>query len=47
MSWLCGVIWRFSEWSGIGLGRVAPWVFGGMIGHRPRRSSMPDKGGTP
>lgn len=26
------VIWEISEWSGIGLGRLAPFVFAKMIG---------------
>lgn len=26
------LIWQLSEWSGIGLGRFAPWVFERMIG---------------
>lgn len=26
------IIWNISEWSGIGLGRFAPYVFGKMIG---------------
>jgi hypothetical protein len=26
-----GRVWWFSEFSGIGLGRFAPWVFGQMI----------------
>ena len=25
-------VWDLSEWSGIGLGRFAPWVFHQMIG---------------
>lgn len=31
-SWIYGIIWRLSEWSGIGLGRFAPYVFHQMIG---------------
>ena len=27
-------IWNLSEWSGIGLGRFAPFVFGKMIGSK-------------
>ena len=30
--WIYKQIWNFSEWSGIGLGRFAPYVFGRMIG---------------
>ena len=29
--YLCKLIWRLSEWLGIGLGRFAPYVFGKMI----------------
>ena len=29
--------WNFSEWSGIPLGRYAPYVFGLMIGAKPHR----------
>ena len=30
-------LWNLSEWSGIGLGRFAPFVFGLMIGSKPLR----------
>jgi hypothetical protein len=30
--WMYQVIWNLSEWSGIGLGRFAPYVFHQMIG---------------
>lgn len=30
--WLWSQVWNLSEWSGIGLGRFAPWVFHQMIG---------------
>jgi hypothetical protein len=30
--WIYKRIWNLSEWSGIGLGRFAPYVFGKMIG---------------
>ena len=29
--YLCELVWRLSEWSGIGLGCFAPYVFGKMI----------------
>ncbi len=29
---LASIIWNASEWSGIGLGRLAPYVFHIMIG---------------
>lgn len=31
------IVWDFSEWAGLDLGRLAPWVFGQMIGCRGRR----------
>ena len=34
---ICKLIWDFSEWSGLPLGRFAPWVFGGMIGSKPHK----------
>lgn len=37
MKTLCKLIWNFSEEHGIPLGRLAPWVFGGMIGRMPKR----------
>ncbi len=42
ISWPCYLIWELSEWSGIGLGRFAPWVFGGMIGARGHRVEAQD-----
>jgi len=30
--WFWKEVWMFSEMTGIGLGRFAPWVFGQMIG---------------
>lgn len=30
--WAWLQVWNLSEWSGIGLGRLAPWVFHQMIG---------------
>jgi len=33
--WICKQIWNFSEWSGIGLGKYAPIIFGAMIGSKP------------
>ncbi|MCR4453826.1 hypothetical protein NTB88_12390 [Aeromonas salmonicida] len=39
--------WNFSEWSGIRLGRFAPWVFHQMIGcDRKVSRQRDDKGGT-
>lgn len=29
---LASIVWNASEWSGIGLGRLAPYVFHIMIG---------------
>lgn len=31
------LVWDISEWSGVGLGRFAPWVFQQMIGAKRRR----------
>lgn len=28
-------LWNLSEWSGVGLGRFAPLVFGLMLGSKP------------
>jgi len=37
-------IWNFSEWSGIGLGRFAPFVFERMIGSKGTKiESMKEK----
>ena len=30
-------IWDISEYSGLSLGRFAPWVFGLMIGAKPNK----------
>ncbi|MCG3462698.1 hypothetical protein L7G72_12695 [Xenorhabdus bovienii] len=30
--WIWLQVWNLSEWSGIGLGRFAPWVLHQMIG---------------
>ena len=32
MKTLATILWNLSEWSGIGLGRLAPHVFAKMIG---------------
>ncbi|MBK5145103.1 hypothetical protein I2494_15545 [Budviciaceae bacterium BWR-B9] len=32
--WFWLQVWELSEWTGIGLGRFAPWVFSQMIGVR-------------
>lgn len=37
MKLLCRLIWDFAERNNVDLGWMAPWVFGGMIGSRPRR----------
>ena len=37
VSWLCLVLWDLSEDMGIGLGRVAPYVFGGIVWSWPRQ----------
>lgn len=34
---ICSLIWDFAESRKINLGPLAPWIFGGMIGRRPRR----------
>ena len=31
------LIWNLGEWSGIGLGRFGPFVFGKMIGRKGKR----------
>ncbi len=31
---LWAAVWNFSEWSGVGLRRFAPFVFGKMIGRK-------------
>lgn len=31
-------VWNLSEWAGIGLGRLAPWVFNQVMEkHNPKR----------
>jgi hypothetical protein len=37
MKVLCRTIWSISEKFNISLGRLAPWVFGGMIGRWPHK----------
>lgn len=37
MQSICRLIWNLSERTGVPLGRVAPWVFGGMIGRWPEK----------
>lgn len=32
MRWFYTLLWNLSEWSGIGLGKYAPYVFSKMIG---------------
>ena len=34
---IASTIWNLSEWSGIGLGRFAPYVFGLMLSSKPLR----------
>jgi hypothetical protein len=34
MKWFWKGIWNFSEITGIGLGRFAPYIFGKMIGSK-------------
>ena len=31
------LLWNFSEWSGMGLGRFAPIIFGWMIGVKGKK----------
>ena len=37
MKTIASIVWAFSEWSGIGLGRFAPYVFHKKIGCHYRR----------
>lgn len=37
MKIIASILWTLSEWSGIGLGRFAPYVFAKMIGCEYRR----------
>ena len=39
-------IWLFSEWSGIGLGWFAPFVFERMIGQKGRKVKQDDSDAT-
>lgn len=40
-----GIIWNLSEFTGIGLGRFAPYVFGKLIGHRPHEVEGEEESG--
>lgn len=35
-------VWDFTEWWEIPLGRLAPWVFGTMVGAKPVLKSRKD-----
>ena len=35
--WACRQVWNFSEWSGIGLGCLAPHVFYYMVGAQGKK----------
>lgn len=35
MKYIAKIIWDLAEYTGIGLGRFAPYVFGMMIGAKP------------
>jgi len=37
MQWLGYIIWHTNEYFGISLGRLAPYVFGMIIGRRPHK----------
>ncbi len=37
MKILATIIWNLSEFTGIGLGRFAPYIFGRMIGAKGKR----------
>lgn len=37
MKFLASLIWHFSERHGWDLGRLAPWIFGLMIGSFPHK----------
>lgn len=39
---LARAAWNFSEWSGLGLGRFAPWVLGVMLGS-PQFRKLPEE----
>lgn len=46
-SFLWSQVWSFSEWSGISLGGIGPWVFHQMIGcDRKVSRKYGDKGGA-
>jgi hypothetical protein len=34
---ICRFIWNVSEFTGIPLGKYAPFIFGGMIGRQPKK----------
>lgn len=40
--WIYTFIWNMSEWSGIGLGKFAPYVFHQMIGGEKVAKRMDD-----
>ena len=40
--WFWRGIWNLSEFTGVGLGRFAPFVFGKMIGRRGKRVDTDD-----
>jgi hypothetical protein len=37
MKFIASILWNLSEWTGIGLGRFPPYVFGKMLGCEYRR----------
>ncbi len=37
LSLFCLLIWNTAEALGINLGRLAPWIFGGLVGSFPRK----------
>lgn len=43
VKWLAKELWLFCEWAGINLGRLAPHVFGLMIGCKPKKVEVTDK----
>jgi hypothetical protein len=36
---ICGIIWRISEYTNIGLGKYAPIIFGIMIGKKGEKKT--------
>lgn len=40
MKTLAQIIWNVSEYTGIGLGKFAPYIFGAMIGAKPQGMSL-------